>query len=255
MLTGILIIATITLLAVLSHRRSRLENKIYKNVPLNEWLNVLVFPVMFYLGWFFMMKNILARPKIGFLPFDDFDILAITLLFGVYGFVGSTLHFTGKILWRYLKTDRRSMVYKVNEMFHGKLSHYLVYLNMAFIGFFIPMLEINHPLVMPITSFYLFLIVIAGVVFGMSGTRAIFYTNEWFGGYNKPLFFIFSILLIIIWAIFKTLRLKFSLYPVSLFIVAIFASSVVSFLLRQFLIFSHLNNKRRLRFLAKVLSA
>lgn len=255
MLTGILIIAIIGLLAALSHRRSRLENKIYKHVPLPEWLAISIFPVMLYLGWFFIVKNILARPRISLLPFEDFDILAITLLFTIYGFVGNALHFTSKILWRYLKENRHSMAFKVNEMFHGRLSHYLVYLNMLFIGFFLPILEINHPAVLPVTSNYLFLILLAGTVFGVSGIKAIFYTNEWFGGYNKPLFFIIALLLAVLLGLIKSFDLRFSLYPVSLFIVSIFSSAVVTFLMRQFFIFAHLNDRRRLRFLAKILSA
>ncbi len=255
MLTGIIIIAAVGLLSILSHRRSRLENKIYKNVPLNDWLTVLVFPVLFYLGWFFMVKNILFRAKVDILPFGDFDVLAITILFGIYGFVGVAIHFTGKILWRYLREERRTMAYKVNEMFHGKLSHYLVYLSLAFIGFLIPMLEINHPLLLPLTNFYVFLIIIAGTVFGMSGIRAVFYTNEWFGGYNKPIFFIFSILLLILVALFRNLGLRLDVYPVSLFIITIFTSGVLTFLARQFFIFSRLGNRRKLRFIAKILSA
>lgn len=255
MLTGILIIAAVGLLAVLSHRRSRLENRIYKNVPLVEWLNVAVYPVALYIGWFFLVKNILSRPNIGVIPLEDFDILAITILFMIYGFMGSTIHFTGKILWRYLQGQRYSMAYKVNEMFHGRLSHYLVFLSMLFIGFLLPVLEINHPLLFSIPSLYLGLILLAGVIFGVSGVRGIFYSNEWFGGYNKPLFFVILLLFMILIVLAKSFKLNFPIYPVSLFIIVIYASAITSFMLRQFFIFARLGNRRKLRFLAKIFSA
>jgi len=254
MLTGILIIVAIGLLAVLSHRRSRLENKIYNNVPLNDWLTVLILPIMFYLGWFFIVKNILERSYIPRLPFEDFDILAITTLFMVYGFVGNSIHFTGKILWKYLKESKHSMAYKVNEMFHGKLSHYLVYLNMVFIMFLLAILELNHPLPLNISRINFIVIILAGIVFGLSGRRAVFYTNEWFGGYNKPLFFLSAFLLSILFVLHKTYKLSYFSYPVNLFAISMGISFIATFVVRQFFIFARLGNKRKLRFLAKILS-
>lgn len=254
MLTGIIIIATIGLLTALSHRRSRLENKIYKNVPLSEWLIVLVFPIILYLGWFSVVKNIVDRPKIAVIPFDDFDILTITILFMVYGFVGNSIHFTGKILWRYLASHKNLMAYKVNEMFHGRLSHYLVYLNGLFIIFLLYILEINHPVMSGVTSKYLFYAATAGVIFGISASKSVFYSNEWFGGYNKPLFIIVSILLSVMIMVSKILRLNYSLYPVNLFVTSMGVSFIAAFVMRQLFIFARLGGKRRLRFLAKILS-
>lgn len=255
MLAGILIIAIVVLLGVLSHRRSRLENRIYRHIPLNDWLTILLLPVALYIGWFFVVKNILERPRIILIPLDDFDILAFTILFMVYGFVGNSLHFTGKILWRYLLPKKSSMAYKINEMFHGRLSHYLVFLNSMFIIFLLSVLEINHPVFAGVTSRYLALVALMGIIMGVSGTKAVFYTNEWFGGYHKPIFFIVSLLLIIILMMIKVFKLNFTFYPVNLFVASMGASFVATFVMRQLFIFSHLNNKRRLRFLAKILSA
>lgn len=255
MLTGILIIAVIGLLGVLSHRRSRLESKIYKNIPLTDWLIVLFLPVILYIGWFFVVKNILNRPFISLIPLDDIDILAITILFMVYGFVGNGIHFTGKILWRYLHPYKHSMAYRINEMFHGKLTHYLVYLNSMFIVFLLAVLEVNHPIQDTVTSGYLKLMAIAGVIFGISATKTIFITNEWFGGYNKPLFFIVSLLLMIIMTMNKIFQISFSSYPINLFVVSMGVSFISAFVIRQLFIFTRLNTKRRLRFLTRILSA
>lgn len=254
MVTGILIIALVALLGVLSHRRSRLENKIYKNVPLTEWLVVFIFPLALYLGWFFTVKSILARPQFFYLPFDDIDLLAITMLFMIFGFMGNAIHFTGKILWRYLRENNRSMAFKVNEMFHGRLSHYLVFMNGIFIVFFLSVLEINHPFVYGLSAFASSLLILTGIIAGLSMRRMIFYTNEWFGGYNKPIFFVGSGLLAVLISLFRSYKLSLSLYPVSIFIISLLSSGMATFILRQFFIFTRLNNRRRLRFLSKILS-
>lgn len=254
MLTGFIIITIVGFLGVLTHRRSRLEHKIYKNVPLADWLVVLVLPVSFYLGWFFVVQNILDRPKIMIFPLDDFDLLAITILFMIYGFVGNAIHFTGKILWRYLKSSPKTMVYKVNEMFHGKLSHYLVFLNSIAITFLLAITEFNHPIQTGVTSAYLRWVVLIGIVFGISGSKAIFYSNEWFGGYNKPLFFVVATLITMLLLFYKGLNLKYTFYPVNLFVTAMGVSFLFAFIFRQFFVFAKLGQRRRLRFLAKFLS-
>lgn len=254
MFTGILIIAVIGLLGALSHRHSRLESKIYKNVPLEDWITVFILPVSLYIGWFFIVKTILLRPAVGLLPLDDMDILALSILFMIYGFVGNGIHFTGKILWRNLKGSRHTMAYKINEMFHGRLSHYLVYLNGLFIFFLLPILEINHPAPTRATDGYLWLSALTGAIFGYAVCRAIFYTNEWFGGYNKPLFIISSVLLFILVFTGKYYKINITNYPTYLFVISMYLCFIGVFILRQLMIFLKLGNRRRLRFLAKIFS-
>ena len=253
MFTGLLIIAIAGFLGVLSHRRSRLENKIYKNVPLDDWLMAFALPISLYIGWFFVVKNIISRPLIEIFPLSDFDIFALTILFMVYGFVGNGIHFTGKILWRHMKNHQHTMAYKINEIFHGKLSHYLIYLNGIFIFFLMAVLELNHPLGWDISDF-LGIIAILGIIFGYSASRAIFYTNEWFGGYNKPLFSISTIIIGVLIGLDIYYHLDYSSYPVYLFVTSMIISFASSFVLRQFFIFIKLGNKRRLRFVAKMFS-
>lgn len=254
MFTGLLIIVIAGFLGVLSHRRSRLEDKIYKNVPLEDWLVVFVLPITLYIGWFFIVKNIISRPSINIFPLSDFDILALTILFMVYGFVGNGIHFTGKILWHHMKNHKNTMAYKINEMFHGKLSHYLVYLNGLFTIFLLAIFEINHPLNHGVTEFYMWMTVVLGMISGLVTSKAIFYTNEWFGGYNKPLFIIcFLLSSMIVW-LDKIYSIDYSIYPVYLFVTSLGVGLVSVFILRQFFIFVKLGNKRRLRFVAKMFS-
>lgn len=255
MTAGIILISIVTFFTVLAYRRTRFEQKVFKNVPLTEWITVLFFPLLVYIGWATVVKSILERPKIPIFPFDDFDILAVTMLFMVYGFVGNGIHFTSKIVWRYLDVKKNPMAYRINEMFHNKLSHYLTYLNALFIAFLLPILEVNHPSTGQLAAREMRSIVFAGSIFGISGTRAIFYTNEWFGGYNRPLAIIILILLSLVVAIFKAFHLNLDYYPAGLFVITILVSSFATFMIRQFMIFSRLNSKRRLRFIAKILSA
>jgi hypothetical protein len=254
MLTGIFILAFVAILGILSHRRSRLEEKIIKNVPLEDWLTILGLPLGLYMGWYLIIRNIVNRPFVSLAFYDDIDVLAVNSMFLVYGFVGNALHFNAKVLWRYLKKDKKSTVYRINEMFHGKLSHYLAFLNAIFIIFMLPILEINHPLRASLFNTYIQLLIIGGAVFGYAASKAFFYTNEWFGGYNKPLFLLSSALLTALILIFKLTGYSLGHYPVSIFVIAVFSSIITAFIIRQFFIFTRLGSRRRLKFMAKMLS-
>lgn len=255
MLISIIITAVIGLIGIFLHRRTRLEEKVFKNIPLSEWLTVLIFPLCFYVCWVIFVRNIINRPLVPLIPMDDFDILAMMMFFLIYAFVGNAIHFTGKILWRYLRHDSTSMAYRTNEMFHGKLSHYIIYFDSLIALFLFPVLEVNHPLEDPLSEAYILAIIAAGIVFGVSSTKAIFYTNEWFGGYNKPLFFLTFTILTILVSFSKVLKLQYQYYPIKLFMTAVFGSIVAAFIVRQVLIYTRLNRRARLRFLVKILSA
>ncbi len=256
MTAGLIIIAIIGLLAVLSHRRTRFEQKVFRHVPVNEWLTLIVFPLLMFIGWALVVKNIILRPSINLISIDDFDFTIVMMIFMMYAFVGNSLHFTSKIIWRYLpEKDNHKMVYRVNEMFHGRLSHYLVYVTISIVLLLMAIIELNHPVIARISDWLGLFLLIVGVVFGFSSAKAIFYTNQWFGGYNKPLSIFASIALIILVAIFKTFQISFYYYPVSFFILVINVSFLGSFFMRQFLIFTRLNNKHKLRFLQKIFSA
>lgn len=255
MTIGLIIIALVGLFAVLSHRRTRFEERVFKNVPLNDWLTILGVPLPMYIGWALVIKNILARPNINLIPVDDFDFLAMTIIFLVYAFTGNTLHFTAKIIWRYLPEPKNSMVYKVNEMFHNKLSHYLVYVNFMIILFLSSVIELNHPLIDGGLEMGMALILgSAAIIFGFSAAKAIFYTNQWFGGYNRPLSLVGMILAGVLVIMLKTFNLSLAYYPMGYFTVVSFSAFLGAFIFRQIFIFTRLNNKRKLRFMAKLLS-
>jgi hypothetical protein len=139
-------------------------------------------------------------------------------------------------------------------MFHGRLSHYLVFLDGLFVIFLLPFMEINHPLQYEIEGLTFYVIIFSAVILGISSSKGIFFSNQWFGGYKKPLFFIALILLIILSQVINLLKLTLLNYPIVTFVFVVFLSFIMAFILRQFLIFTRLGNKRRLQFLAKMLS-
>lgn len=254
MITGLLIISIITFIAVLSYKRPRLEQKVFKNIPVVDWLNILGFPPIVYIGLTFIVVNILSRDRVQILDFEDFTLITVGIFFLVLAFVGQSIHFVSKVISRYLPEDRHSLEYQVNEMFHGKLSHYLVIVNSLLVTFILGLLEINHPFFSTQTVGKSLLIVLAGIIFGFSTGKSVIYSSGWYGGYFRPIFSLVFILTLATLTLIKVNNLKFSYYPLNLFTVSAFITVMAIFLVRQFFIFSRLNKKRRLQFIARFLS-
>lgn len=255
MITGILIIAIVSFVGIISYRRPKFEQRVIKNIPLVDWFNILLFPIFFYFGLGLIVRSILTRPRIEILDFNEVFLLGIGALFLMYAFVGMSIHFVGKVLSRYIDRNNHHKIYQINEVFHGKLSHYISFVCAWMVVFILALLEVNYPLQLPLERVFVWIIITSGIIGGLSATKAIFYTNEWFGGYNKPLFFLTLLLLTILISIFRSDHLKLVLYPLNVFIITLFGSIITAFLVRQFLIYSRLSKKRRLKFLAKILSA
>lgn len=255
MLTGILLISLISFIAVVSYRRPRLEQRVIKRIPLIDWLNIFVFPLVFYAGIVMIVRSIFTRPRISILDFDDSLIIGVGVIFAIYFFVGLSVHFVSKVLSRYIRSDSRSRIFTINEIFHGKLSHYVTFVSSWMVGFTMAILEINYPLADKISSGLVILIGLIAMLGGFSATKTVFYTSSWYGGYNKPLFLITALLLYVLIVIYRANKLSLYYYPLNIFVAVLYASIIWTFLIRQFLIFSKLSKKRRLQFLTKVLSA
>lgn len=255
MLTGILLISLISFIAIVSYRRPRLEQRVIKRIPVIDWLNILVFPLVFYAGMVFIVRSIFARPRISILDFDDSLIIGVGVFFVIYAFVGLSVHFVSKVLSRYIRSDSRSRIFTINEIFHGKLSHYITFVSSWMVGFSMALLEINYPLADKISSGMVILIGLSAIMGGYSATKTVFYTSSWYGGYNKPLFLITALLLYVLIVIYRANRLILFSYPINIFVAILYATIICTFILRQFLIFSKLSKKRRLQFLTKILSA
>ena len=255
MLTGILIISLVIFIAVVSYRSPKLERKVIKNIPVIDWFIIFVFPIAFYFGLTMIIKNIMIRPRVDILDFEDVQILSIGGLFLIYSFVGLSVHFVGKVLSRYIRRSNNSKIYLINEIFHGKLSHYVVYVCTYLLVFTLALLEINYPLVEGLNRSLITIVLLAGILAGVSATKGIFYTNAWFGGYNRSLFLVTLAILTVLISIYRADGLKLVYYPINIFLVAMLFAIIFTFLFRQLLIFSKLSKKRRLQFISRLLSA
>jgi hypothetical protein len=98
-------------------------------------------------------------------------------------------------------------------------------------------LELNHPLGWDISDFLGIIAILE--LFGYSASGQ-YFTNEWFGGYIKPLFDLTIISVLIGLGIYYHLIV----HPIGIFIYNIMIVSFASsFVLRQFFIFIKLGNK------------
>lgn len=255
MITGIILFSILVFIAMISYKRPRLEHRVFKNIPLIDWLTILLFPIIGYFSLAMIVVNILTRPGQIILDFEDITLVLVGILFLVYAIVGNSIHFVGKVLSRYISSSKYALIYKINEIFHGKLSHYLFYVCTIMTIFIISLLEINHPLSTTLSKSLELVVITSGVLLGLSSAKGIYYSSSWYGGYNKALFFLVSVLLIIQLSIFSYFNLKFRVYPVNIFIMSMYLSFLATFIARQFFIFSRLGKKRKLQFLAKIFSA
>jgi hypothetical protein len=98
------------------------------------------------------------------------------------------------------------------------------------------------------------MLVVAGILFGISVSKSIFYTSAWFGGYNKPIFFIVTLLLLTLWAIIRGYELDLWFYPYNTFILALFGSLSGTFLARRFMVLTRLSTKKKLGLITRMLS-
>lgn len=249
-----MLLSILAFIGVISYRRPGLTHRVFKNIPLIDWINILIIPITVYFALTLIVKNILDRPAVAILDFEDSSLLSFGLLFLIYAFVGNSIHFVAKVLSRYIPQEKHSIVYQINEIFHGKLSHYMVYICALLLVFITALLEINHPLSSKFSKSILRIIYSCGLLIGFSSAKTIFYTGEWYGGNKKPFALLISLLFLILFLYFKMHHLNYGYYPMNLFAISFFVSFLLTFIIRQLLIFSRLSHKRRLRFLAKLLS-
>jgi len=254
MFTGILILALVIFITVISYRRQRLEEKLIKQIPVIDWFLMFASPIFFYVGLIMIVRNILSRHRVNILDFEESQILGIGIFFMIYAIVGVSVHFVAKVLSRYIKRDRSSKVYQVNEIFHGKLSHYLTFACSYMLVFTLALLEINYPLPQKLSGANFAVLTGVGILAGFSAFKGIFYTHQWIGGYNKPFYLISLVFLIILVGIFKSDNLIIAYYPMNIFIVAGLFSVVCIYGVRRILFFSRLSRPRRIKIISRLFS-
>lgn len=251
---GILLFSIIGFIAVVSYKKRGLEVRVISNIPLIDWINILVVPILGYAGIALIVSNIISRPRREIIDFEDFPLLVLGVLFLIYAFVGNSIHFVGKVLSRYIGPRKHNQIYRINEVFHGKLSHYLGMVCTALVFYVICLIELNHPLVPPGDNLTLYIVIAMGILTGFSAMKVIFYTSGWFGGYNRPIFLLVSVLMISLFLMTRNLQLVLSSYPLTIFVITSFGSVLIAFILRRFLIMTRLSRRRGFRIFAKLLS-
>lgn len=253
MISGILIVSIVAFVAIISYRRPRFEQRVIKEIPLIDWMNILVTPLLMYLGIVFIVGGILSRKYIEILDINDFYLLAIGVLFMTYTYIGNSIHFVSKVLSRYIPKNKQSAVFNINEVFHGKLSHYLSFVCALLSIFVISLLELNHPLTLPYSKTVLWLLILSGITTGASAGKAVFNTSNWFSG-NRSLFYVSILLFTVLLALFIVHDLRITFYPFNLFIISALASLVVAFLVRRAFVMLKFHNKKGFQFLVKFLN-
>lgn len=254
MIVGLFLLAIVLFLSVVTHRQTRLEKKLLKNIPIADWITITILPLFVLLaGWMFI-TSIVARPSAAITPFEDLDLIGMTVFFIIFGFIGVTLHFTSKVLWRYIPKREARTAYKINEMFHNRISHYVIYVSASLAVFLLTILEINHPVASGMSQSTMLTVIFAGILSGWSYGRSIFYVNQWFGGYNRPFFILIFIFAFLQKEIFAGFKLSFENYPLSLMVMLNWLTFLGVFIIRQLLIFTRLNNKHKLRYIMKIFS-
>jgi hypothetical protein len=254
MLSGIILFSIVTLLMVISYRRPRLEQRVINNIPLVDWMNLLFFPLFLYFGLVLIVVNILQRPNMNIIDFDDVQLLSVGILFLVYLFVGNSIHFVGKVLSRYMAPGKHGQLFKINELFHGKLSHYITLVCALLTIFIVGLLEVNHPSWVTLSAVSLYLLLLCGLLLGISASKIVFYTSDWYGGYNKPLLILSVTLESILFGMFQIFHLKMSMYPINVFLTSFFFFLITAFILKRLLRASKWGKQKSFRFLMRILS-
>ena len=254
MVVGFTLIIGFILISVFAYKQSKFEQKLIKHISVVDWMNLFLTPIAMYVGVVYLVKGIISRPYMNVLDIRDSTLVIVGLPFLIYAFVGLTVHFVSKVLWRNFKKQNMSMAYRVNEIFHGKLSHYLTTICGFLTLFMISLLELNHPLTEALDTNESRLMLLAGVLLGIPVARSVFYTSNWLGG-NRSLFIVACIFLTVILLVFQFLSIQLISYPISLFVLSSLVSFITLFILRRVYIQAHLGNRRRLRFLAHILWA
>lgn len=252
MITGLILLALIAAVGAFSYQQSKLEQRLIKDISLNDWFILLGVPLLGYLSVVFMVGSILNRPGLNRFWITDFVLGAAGAPALVYAFVGNSMHFVSKVLSRHIPPNHHSDVYRINELFHGKLSHYLTWM-CAFLTFFtIVLLELNHPLVSALTSPLILLVIIAGILIGVSAARSIFFTTDYWGG-NRSMFIFNVSMMAILLALIRWFSLSIPSYPAALCLIVITTTITILFTIRRIFVRFKLARRKQFRMLAKMM--
>jgi predicted acetyltransferase len=251
MSTGLILIAVALFIAVFVYRKPNLERKLLKQIPLTYWINLVVVPALLYLGLAIIVGSILSRERVEIMAQNDFFLL-VTITFTMMGaYVGHAIHSVAKVLWHYLVFDKNHAAYKVNEFFHGKFSHYLIFTSSLLTLLGIALLEVNYPMAKPLNKAQMIVIISGAIIFGASSIKGFRKSKE---DYYRKLTYVCTITFVIDAAVLKYFNISVQHYQFNTFLTAYLASITGIYALRPIIIKTRLDRYRKLRHLLNALS-
>jgi len=235
MILGMLVFFAVIAFGVLTYDRPRFEQKIYKNIPLDDWMLITVFPIGCYIATALFVYSIILRPTVQVLPFQDIDIIIAGVLILIYSSAGNSIHFTSKVLWKYLDKHKQKTAYEVNELFHGRFSHLITFIGVILIMFCICLLELNHPLSEPITDKTQLSVLLLSIFTGLFVARMVIKSRSqdlsW--RINRQMFSIGVLLACLHAYVISTYNINLLLHPFNDYTFLFLLTFIVSFLLRK----------------------
>jgi hypothetical protein len=109
--------------------------------------------------------EVIKRPTVQVLPIPETMIFSFYVFAVIFGTIGSGIHSTSTSVYEVFIKERVNNAFYINQIFHGPLSHNMIYLGGVGVLTFISMLEINHPIEVAHTT--LEVNIILGLVLGV----------------------------------------------------------------------------------------
>jgi hypothetical protein len=191
-----------------------------------QFINLFLAPILIIPTFYYIKKIIMSNPHVGSINInqDLFNLIFLAILY--FLILGNGIHSVTVILSKHMKKLRKEKVWQVNEFFHNEFSHLLITASAAIMFFFFIILELNRPLIHPLSLVEIIIQVVCGVIIGI-----ILGIGSTEGSIPKSMFYIFYILSLIVSILFIYNGFNFRLYPFSIFMetVYIFAILTLSF--------------------------
>lgn len=190
-----------------------------------------VVPPILLISGFWLISSILQRPNIGVIPISDPFIILLLSFIGMIGSMGGGIHASSKCVSWHLEERRESRAFKINEFFHCKLSHHLIYYSAMLVSLALVVAEINHPIPSPLPYLSEYLLGFLGFIFGLSIAASIIWSGYW----ESNLLLLSTVIATIALLFFK-FSLNLHLLPLSIFLIAWLLAAFSALLLLSLII-------------------
>lgn len=167
--------------------------------------------------------DIIARPQIANPIFPPNILFALFSVSVVVAAMGVAIHSTATSVYLSFKhrSELEEEAYQTNEIFHGSLSHNLLFIGTILAVFFLSVLEINHPASYGININYL---ISLGILLGLIQAIGVLWSGRIDVGYSLGSSFVCSLFLL---SILRGIKTPLNLYPYAV----IFMSALITLLI------------------------